>query len=580
MNTNYYIGLFSLLLSVVTFSQAATPWQQKFPFVHDDVPFLHDYEKVRVEEKPWSFINVLKDARYLRKMKLMMTHSSQEVEEYFQGRNEIGPAALDLSAYYEFDSTTWSLGAVGDIMYHREGAERFLQPPLTKRLAEQDILFGNLETPVVPSQKPSMLHKMSLRFNAPPALLDTLATGGLSGGYDNAEGTLFDVLSVVNNHSFDRGSEGLKTTMFEVAARGMQCVGVSHRLDESQDGGRYVIIERRGLRVGYVAYTWGINKGILDGPTPGYVNEIPFGLRDEIPDISSLARLLRKCRNEGADIVVASLHWGYEFEYYPLPHFMKIARLVAASGADMIVGHGTHVVQPIEVLHVNLPEYEGTSHYVEDLEDTSPRTCLVAYSLGNFTTVMAAGPCRLGALLSVRIARGKTATGQSRYLLANASIALTYADHKSKFLSSKPLTMYDVDWALSAQNSNDELRADVERALAKVGKERLGAKWLEGEEQWAHRASKTLTDIAINKYECPASYTLQVTGKIVTSGQMEIIEYENIGQGELPLSLINYLSKYSQSLPIPSFENKLGKVRTILTFTPSDIGMYECVVSE
>ena len=590
MNKYVYIAIIALMI-LCSFSEAAASWQQRFPFVHEEVPFLHKYESLRVEEKPWNFINVLKDVRYLRKMSKMMTHSSQEVEAYFQSRNDLGPAALDLSAHYEFEegAKTWRLGSVGDIMYLCEGAEQFLRPPLFKRLKEQDVLFGNLETPVVPSQKPSMLHKFNLRFNAPKELLDTLATGGVACAYDESRGPLFDVLSVVNNHSFDRGLEGLKRTMNEVSARGMVNVGIAQDFAGKEPAGRYVIVQRNGLNVGYVAYTWGINNGILDGPTPDYVNEIPFGQRDKLPDLSQLASLLRKCRTEGADIVVASLHWGYEYEYYPVPHFMKIARLIAASGADLIIGHGTHVVQPIEVLHVNLPEYEGTSHYVEDAEDPSPRTCLVAYSLGNFTTVMTSDPCRVGAFLSVEVGRGKLLSGGSRCLLTSAKMSLTYAQHKSKFLNSSHMTMRDVKWALSSQNSNEELREKVKVALAKVCPERLGEKWLKGNEPWKFKASSSSAEMAVNRYECPAAYSIAASGEFTLHAKDEyrlrIDNYESLSAEVLPLPVVQYLKRNSSSLPIATSDSKLkstdGKrAKVVLTITPKEDATFEFHVAD
>ena len=368
-------------------------------------------------------------------------------------------------------------------MYIREGAKCFLRPPFTRRLAEQDILFGNLETPVVPEEKPSMLYKAKLRFNAPPALLDSLVDGGESGAFQGGDLPLFDVLSVVNNHSFDRGVQGLETTIDEVRKRAMVPVGMARELDEEQLAGRYQVIQRNGLNIGFVAFTWGINKGVLSGPTPGYVNEIPFGVPGELPDLAELFQLLRLCREEGADLLVASLHWGYEFEYYPSPNFMQIARLIAASGADLIIGHGPHVIQPLEVLHVNLPEYEGTRHYVRDEQDPSPRTCLVAYSLGNFSTLMTSDPCRIGALLSVEVTRAKQYhLGVERHIIKSAKLNLAYCQHESKLFISKPMTLYDVEWALSPKNPYDRLKKRVEEALDEVGSQRF--QWRQSKSPW------------------------------------------------------------------------------------------------
>ena len=77
---------------------------------------------------------------------------------------------------------------------------------------------------------------------------------------------------------------------------------------------------------------------------------------------------LNKMRNFGVDCKVISLHWGWHEEYIniPSPEQIKVARLLIDNGADIIVGHHPHVVQPIE-------EYKGK---------------LIFYSLGNFLADM------------------------------------------------------------------------------------------------------------------------------------------------------------------------------------------------
>ncbi len=582
------LGIVALFAFAVACTQAAQDWQSNFPFVHDPIPFQHKYETVRVEEKPWSFLNVLKDVRYLVKMKKMMTHSSQEVEDYFDARNDVGPWGLDLSAHYDFQASqkVWSLGAVGDIMHIRKGTEDYLRQPLTEKLAQVDFLFGNLESPIVPGEKPGMLHKLGLRFNTAPELLDTLANGGKQGAYVDSNVPLFDILSIVNNHSFDRGVDGLKTTMFEIGARGMHCVGIAKDFNARQDRGRYEIVSRNGLRVGYVAYTWGINAGILDGETPSYVNEIPFGVRDSIPDMSQFTRLLRLCRQEGADLVIASVHWGYEFEYYPEPHFMKLARLLAANGADMVVGHGPHVVQPIEVLHVNIPEYENTNHYVRDEQDDSPRTCLVAYSLGNFTTVMNSLPCRIGGLLTVEVAQGNNLqTGEKRCLLTKAQLSLYFAQHKKRLGKARVVTLRDVSWSMSDANKDSRLKNEVKEALSLIESKRLGQKWLTNDYQWLEKASN-IVDLKINRYECPSEQKVAIVGKIHSiegdRAQIKLFSFENLQNNEIPLSTIRHLNENSDSLAVVTNSDfKVGeKFKATMSIRTRAKNNFECTLHD
>lgn len=65
---------------------------------------------------------------------------------------------------------------------------------------------------------------------------------------------------------------------------------------------------------------------------------------------------------ELADIIIVSLHWGYERERYPLPSQRNLAHKIIDAGVDLIIGHHPHVLQGIE-------------HYKDGF---------IAYSLGNF----------------------------------------------------------------------------------------------------------------------------------------------------------------------------------------------------
>lgn len=579
-------------------------WQQRFPFIHDEVPFSETYESVRVEEASKGSIELLDTAKYLKKMKLMMPGTSREVKKHFSDRNSVGSLALDLGTHYDFSNSSGEclLGAVGDIMYINKGTDNFIRPPLAAKLGPVDVLFGNIETPVVPGIKPSMVHKFGLRFNAATTLLDTLATGGKLSHFTEDEQPVFDVLSVTNNHSFDLEEQGLKTTMFEIASRGMLPVGVATSFKEGDDRGKYTIVERNGYKIGFVAFSWGFNKATLSGEPPEYINHLPFGIRSSIPSLTPFTRLLRKARREGADFVVASVHWGYEYEYFPEPHFMKIARLLAAGGADMVVGHGPHVLQPIEILHVNMPEYRDTNHFVEDFTDRAPRTSLIAYSLGNFTTAMSPIPCRIGGLLSVGLTRGiHKGSGIERCLISKAGLSLIFNQQRGNNLLGKKVVLRDIDWALSRENDDAKLEALVDQGLEKIDIERLGLQWLRpiGQEYPNHDGTNShdhnepepseyaatddeyeihSTNGDLNENSCLNGYNSEETcHKVLISGRLtpqatstgcrgvlSVESFENLSDEPLPLSLLKYLGRGGKTIPV-STNKSIGFGRDIST---------------
>jgi hypothetical protein len=75
------------------------------------------------------------------------------------------------------------------------------------------------------------------------------------------------------------------------------------------------------------------------------------------------------------------------------------------AGADIILGHHSHLVQPMEILRVNDAGADAPSAaHVQAVGRR--RKALVCYSLGNFATTMLTAPCRTGLLVEVNLWRG------------------------------------------------------------------------------------------------------------------------------------------------------------------------------
>src|SRR5206468_8391659 len=123
---------------------------------------------------------------------------------------------------------------------------------------------------------------------------------------------------------------------------------------------------------------------------------------------------------DGAEFRIVSLHWGFEFEFYPDPGIVRLGREVIGAGADLVLGTHPHVVQPLEVCFVNGYERryldagappgalgERTGCLIRD-ETGVPRKGLIAYSLGNFATAMYTTHCRVGMALSLRLRRDES----------------------------------------------------------------------------------------------------------------------------------------------------------------------------
>lgn len=244
---------------------------------------------------------------------------------------------------------------VGDIMLGSPYPNDTRMPPndgadLLKEfvpiLSAADIAFGNLEGPIIddgisekcPQPRPGQPVRC-FAFRMPTRYARYLKQAGL------------DVLSLANNHAGDFGDIGRASTRTALDNLGIRHAG-SDRFQFST-----AILEVKGLRVAFVA----------------------FAHNNIVPNVNDLetARRLVEAADKKADIVVVSFHGGAEgtgaqsvpwaTELYfgekrgNLPVF---ARTVIDAGADLVLGHGPHVLRGMEI-------YNGR---------------LIAYSLGNFAT--------------------------------------------------------------------------------------------------------------------------------------------------------------------------------------------------
>jgi poly-gamma-glutamate capsule biosynthesis protein CapA/YwtB (metallophosphatase superfamily) len=251
-----------------------------------------------------------------------------------------------------------TLLAVGDIMVHMPQLPAYYDPktrsydfsPWFREVSpifhSADWVVGNLETPLAGSE---LKYTGFPRFNAPPELADALADSGMQ------------LVSTANNHAMDRGFAGIERTLANVRKAGLLPYGTSASLEDSE---RQVIVERGGIRMGFLAYTYGTN-GLEPANRAYAVNRI---------DPVRMEKDIRRLRQSGADAVTVSLHFGTEYQTMPNAEQRRLARSAVAFGADIVLGSHPHVLQPYDVLEI--PAAESSTG--------QDRRGVVIYSLGNF----------------------------------------------------------------------------------------------------------------------------------------------------------------------------------------------------
>ncbi len=345
-----------------------------FPYVYTPEDDLEDYHHVRWETETWDPAEDYEEVGLylLKAVDHRPSAPDESLEHFAQMRGRIPPPGA---------GTTLSL--VGDVMWVGDNWAHYAEPAAP--LLDGELRVGNLETPTSPDHPTGLTELGTYAFNAPPEMLDGLP---------------LDLLQLNNNHSLDADDLGLENTVAEVEAREIFHLGV--------DTHRSVEVGDRVIR--FLSYTWGINRRDYESSHELYV--VPFGHLDEAVELDSIAEDIRRSRSQ-ADAVVVLLHWGFEYEYYPDPHFMVLAREIIAAGADLIVGSGAHVLQPPEICAVDTPEQVpgiGTCSVRATNGEEEPRTAAVLYSLGNFGTGMATIPCQVGMVATATL-DGRDVTG-------------------------------------------------------------------------------------------------------------------------------------------------------------------------
>jgi poly-gamma-glutamate capsule biosynthesis protein CapA/YwtB (metallophosphatase superfamily) len=289
-----------------------------------------------------------------------------------------------------------TVGAIGDILMHdtvykdayKGGKYNF--DPIFKNvntlLAKPDLLTANQE---------SLLGGIELGlssypcFNSPHEVADALVHTGV------------DIVSTANNHTLDKGVKGIESEAHYLDSIRLPHVGSS--LNE-QDRHKLRIIERNGIKVAFLAYSYGTNGIPVPDGKDFLVNLIN---RDNMKEE------IHRARKE-ADVVVMSIHWGNEYQRIPTADQKDLAKFLANEGVDIIFGSHPHVLQPMEWI-----------------KDADGRKTFVIYSLGNFISGQYNDYKDIGGLATVDITKHVSEKGNT-IELSNPIFYPTYVSSQNE----------------------------------------------------------------------------------------------------------------------------------------------------
>lgn len=220
-----------------------------------------------------------------------------------------GDCTLGTDEFFDWsDSLPAKYEEVGDPAYFF----RNVQPIF----AQDDLTIVNFEGTLTESEE---REDKQFAFKAAPAYAEILTAGSV------------EAANMANNHSKDYGEQSYTDTIKALEDQGITTFGYD----------RLAVMDIKGVKVGLLG-TYVLREGL--------------GIKD------SMIANLESLKEQGAQIIIASFHWGSEKAYEPDSTQIELAHAAIDNGADLVLGHHPHVLEGIE-------EYQGKN---------------IVYSLGNF----------------------------------------------------------------------------------------------------------------------------------------------------------------------------------------------------
>ena len=253
-----------------------------------------------------------KKTETVQKEEILETVPVPQEEQKSSGQVTISAAGdFTLGTDENFDYST-SLPA----KYDEVGGPDYFLSQVREVFAGDDLTIVNLEGPLTESEERA---EKQFSFRGDPAYTGILTSGSV------------EACNLANNHSKDYGIQGYQDTIANVEGAGIVTFGYE----------RTAIYEANGIRIGLAG-----------------VYELAEGMECE----DDMTAAIQALKEDGADLVIVSFHWGIEKENYPDDTQKALAHAAIDQGADLVLGHHPHVLQGIE-------KYQGK---------------YIVYSLGNF----------------------------------------------------------------------------------------------------------------------------------------------------------------------------------------------------
>ncbi len=239
--------------------------------------------------------------------------------------------------------------ATGDVGMNRENPDSIFDG-VRDVLRTGDLVFGQLEPCLASVGSPACQCRLPMRGD--PAGAGAIRRAG------------YQVMSFATNHCMDWGREAFYQTIQVLRQEEMQVIGVGRNLAEARQP---VIVERDGMKIGFLGYNtilpqdyWATPdrpgcapmRGLtvyqpIEHDQPGTPCRIfTFPHPDDLQNLLADVKALRP----QVDVLALSIHWGIHFVPAVLADYQRmVAHAAIDAGVDVVLGHHTHILKPIEV---------------------------------------------------------------------------------------------------------------------------------------------------------------------------------------------------------------------------------------
>ncbi len=346
------------------------------------------------------------------------------------------------------EPVTFTLTALGDTLCHntqywdaynsetKEYDFSYVYEDIKYYTKVADITVGSLETTFAGEDKGYSNYPT---FNSPDSLATALKKIGV------------DVISLAGNHALDYGYSGLCRTVDVLDNADISHLG-TYKTSEDQE--KILIKNVKGVKIAFINYTYGTNGISIPSGKEFCVNLI---------DKDLIKKQIDQAKSEGADMIVACMHWGTEYKTTANSEQKELADYLFKNGVDIILGNHPHVLEPMEKKTITL-------------DDGTTKDVFVVYALGNFTADQRDEITRDSAILNLNITKnvdGKISINKVDYVPIYMYKNSNAKTHKFKILDiEKSIVKYEAgDTSSISPAVYNNLKTQLEKIKSILGDE-------------------------------------------------------------------------------------------------------------